>query len=119
MSVAKKRNRGFGSNASLGLTANDEFEMNDVMKNRPPSAHSRTAWSDDELLSSGPGVDEIDFSPRTPPSVHDISPMGMDAQSQKHLANGVRTSTVNKNIPVGCGTSFKRIIRSKLITFLF
>lgn len=116
MSSTKKRKGGFGSTASLGLTANDEFEMSDVMKARSPSAHSRSAWLDDELLNSEPGVDEVDFSPRSPPVVRDpIAPMamGMDSQSEKRLTEGAKTTTVNESIPVGCGTSFKRIVRSK------
>lgn len=115
MSSAKKRKGGFSSTASLRLTNNDEFELSDVMKARSPSAHSRTAWLDDELLNSEPGVDEVDFSPRQPPVVQENAPMGMDAQSEKQLTKSAKMTTVHETVPVGCGTSFRRIVRSKLM----
>lgn len=108
---AKRRNRsGLGSQASLGMNLNDELEMHE--KSRPPSSHSRSAWSD-------AGGDEIDFSPRAPASAAvDLSvPSAMEQEPVSHqtrVPTDVRAPGT-KNVPVGCWTRFKRIIRGKNI----
>ncbi|XP_073252460.1 polycystin-2-like protein 1 [Porites lutea] len=106
---AKRRNRsGLGSQASLGTNLNDELEMHE--KSRPPSSHSRNAWSDDLL---GGGHDEIDFSPRAPASAAVDLPSAMEQEPVNHQ-NRVPTDVRapgTKNVPVGCWTRFKRIIR--------
>lgn len=106
---AKRRTRGggLGSQASLG----DELEMHEK-GSRPPSSHSRNAWSDD-LLSGG--HDEIDFSPRAPASAAVDLPSAMEQEPVNHQARvpaDVRAPGT-KNVPVGCWTRFKRIIRGK------
>lgn len=108
---AKRRNRsGLGSQASLGMNMNDELEMHE--KSRPSSSHSRNAWSDD-LLSGG--HDEIDFSPRAPASAAVDLPSAMEGEPANHqtrVPTDVRAPGT-KNVPVGCWTRFKRIIRGK------
>lgn len=108
---AKRRNRsGLGSQASLGMNMNDELEMHE--KSRPPSSHSRNAWSDDLL---GGGHDEIDFSPRAPASATVDLPSAMTHEPVSHqgrVPTDVRAPGT-KNVPVGCWTRFKRIIRGK------
>lgn len=105
---AKRRNRGgLGSQASLG----DELEMHE--KSRPPSSHSRNAWSDD--LLGGGGHDEIDFSPRAPASAAVDLPSAMEQEPVNHQGRvpaDVRAPGT-KNVPVGCWIRFKRIIRGK------
>lgn len=105
---AKRRNRsGIGSQVSLG----DELEMHEK-NNRPPSSHSRNAWSDD-LLSGG--HDEIDFSPRAPASAAVDLPSAMEHEPVNHqgrVPTDVRAPGT-KNVPVGCWTRFKRIVRGK------
>lgn len=109
---AKRRNRsGLGSQASLGTNLNDELEMHE--KSRPPSSHSRNAWSDDLL---GGGHDEIDFSPRAPASAAVDLPSAMEQEPVNHqsrVPTDVRAPGT-KNVPVGCWTRFKRIIRGKV-----
>lgn len=105
---AKRRNRGIGSQASLGTNLNDELEMHE--KSRPSSAHSRNAWSDD-ILSGG--HDEIDFSPRAPASAAVDLPSAMEREPVNHqtrVPTDVRAPGT-KNVPVGCWTRFKRILR--------
>lgn len=106
---AKRRTRGgIGSQASLGTNLNDELEMHE--KSRPSSAHSRNAWSDDPL---GGGHDEIDFSPRAPASAAVDLPSAMESEPvklQTRVPADVRAPGT-KNVPVGCWTRFKRIIR--------
>lgn len=103
---AKRRNRsGIGSQVSLG----DELEMHEK-NNRPPSSQSRNAWSDD-LLSGG--HDEIDFSPRAPASAAVDLPSAMEHEPVVHqgrVPTDVRAPGT-KNVPVGCWTRFKRIVR--------
>lgn len=99
---AKRRTRGggLGSQASLG----DELEM-DEKNSRPPSSLSRNAWSG--------GHDEIDFSPRAPASAAVDLPSAMEQEPVNHQARvpaDVRAPGT-KNVPVGCWTRFKRIIR--------
>ena len=105
---AKRRNRsGIGSQVSLG----DELEMHEK-NNRPPSSQSRNAWSDD-LLSGG--HDEIDFSPRAPASAAVDLPSAMEHEPVVHqgrVPTDVRAPGT-KNVPVGCWTRFKRIVRGK------
>ncbi|KXJ23969.1 polycystic kidney disease 2-like 1 protein [Exaiptasia diaphana] len=110
-SSAKRRNRP-GSQASLGMSMNDDMEMSE--KGRPQSSHSRNAWSDDDLLT-GQGGDDIDFtSPRAPASAAvDVIPSAMEAEPvshQKRVPADVRAPGA-KNVPVGCWTRFKRIVR--------
>ncbi|XP_068718371.1 polycystin-2-like protein 1 [Montipora capricornis] len=106
---AKRRNRGgIGSQASLGTNLNDELEMHE--KSRPSSAHSRNAWTDD-ILSGG--HDEIDFSPRAPASAAVDLPSAMEREPVNHqtrVPTDVRAPGT-KNVPVGCWTRFKRILR--------
>lgn len=111
---AKRRTRagGLGSQASLG----NELEMHEK-SSRPPSSHSRNAWSDD-LLSGG--HDEIDFSPRAPASAAVDLPSAMEQEPVNHQARvpaDVRAPGT-KNVPVGCWTRFKRIIRGKNCFFV-
>ncbi|EDO47023.1 predicted protein [Nematostella vectensis] len=92
---------------------NDEMEMHEK-SGRPASSNSRAAWSEDDLLT-GQGGDEIDFSsPRAPASAAvDVMPSAMEAEPvshQKRIAADVRVPGA-KNVPVGCWTRFKRIIR--------
>ena len=78
-----------------------------------PSSHSRNAWSDDLL---GGGHDEIDFSPRAPASAAVDLPSAMEQEPVNHQ-NRVPTDVRapgTKNVPVGCWTRFKRIIRGKV-----
>ena len=107
---AKRRNRGgLGSQASLG----DELEMHEK-RSRPPSSHSRNAWSDD----IGGGHDEIDFSPRAPASAAVDLPSAMEQEPVSHatrVPTDVRAPGT-KNVPVGCWTRFKRIIRGKNVS---
>ena len=112
-SSAKRRNRP-SSQASLGMSMNDDMEMSE--KGRPQSSHSRNAWSDDDLLT-GQG-DDIDFaSPRAPASAAvDVIPSAMEAEPvshQKRVPADVRAPGA-KNVPVGCWTRFKRIVRGTL-----
>ena len=112
---AKRRNRGIGSQASLGTNLNDELEMHE--KSRPSSAHSRNAWSDD-ILSGG--HDEIDFSPRAPASAAVDLPSAMEREPVNHqtrVPTDVRAPGT-KNVPVGCWTRFKRILRGENILVL-
>ncbi|XP_074619746.1 polycystin-2-like protein 1 [Acropora palmata] len=108
-SSAKRRARGgIGSQASLGTNLNDELEMHE--KSRPSSAHSRNAWSDEPL---GGGHDEIDFSPRAPASAALDLPSAMEREPvklQTRVPADVRAPGT-KNVPVGCWTRFKRIVR--------
>ncbi|XP_031573831.1 polycystic kidney disease 2-like 1 protein isoform X2 [Actinia tenebrosa] len=111
MSTAKRRGRP-GSQASLGLSMNDDMEMSE--KGRPQSSLSRNAWSDDDLLN-GPGGDDVDFSsPRAPASAAvDVIPSAMESEPvshQKQVPADVRAPGA-KNVPVGCWTRFKRIVR--------
>lgn len=107
-SAKRRGNRGgLGSQASLG----DELEMHEK-GSRPPSSHSRNAWSDDLL---GGGHDEIDFSPRAPASAAVDLPSAME---QEPVNNSGRVpadvrAPGTKNVPVGCWVRFKRIIRGK------
>lgn len=106
---AKRRARGgIGSQASLGTNLNDELEMHE--KSRPSSAHSRNAWSDEPF---GGGHDEIDFSPRAPASAALDLPSAMEREPvklQTRVPADVRAPGT-KNVPVGCWTRFKRIVR--------
>lgn len=116
MSETKRRSRVGGSQTSLGVNMNDEFEMGDVRKTRPSSSHSRGAWSED---MNGPGSDDVDFCPRAPASAAVDVPSAMEAEPVAHSRNitaDVRAPGT-KNVPVGCGTRFKRIIRSMFLLF--
>lgn len=119
MSSAKRRGpHGMGSQASLGLNMTDELEMRE--KNRPPSSQSRNAWlTDEDAFGSGQGGDDIDFSPRAPPSAAVDLPteipsamQGEPLAHQKRVTADARAPGT-KNAPVGCWTRFKRIVRGK------
>lgn len=114
---AKQRRNRPSSQASLGMSMNDDMEMSE--KGRPQSSQSRNAWSDDDLLT-GQG-DDVDFaSPRAPPSAAvDVIPSAMEAEPaayQKRVPADVRAPGA-KNVPVGCWTRFKRIVRGKVMFF--
>lgn len=117
MSETKRRNRAGDSQTSLGVNMNDEFELGDVRKTRPSSSHSRNAWSEADM--NGPGSDDVDFSPRAPASATAVDvPSAMEAEPvahARHITADVRAPGT-KNVPVGCGTRFKRIIRSKFVS---
>ena len=105
-----------GSQASLGLNMTDELEMRE--KNRPPSSQSRNAWlTDEDAFGSGQGGDDIDFSPRAPPSAAvDLPTETPSAMQGEPLAHQKRVTADarapgTKNAPVGCWTRFKRIVR--------
>ena len=104
MSETKRRKNPNGSQASLG----SEMEM----QNRPQSAQSRRAWSDD-----GPGQDDVDgFNPRAPAGVD--MPSAMEAEPytlQARVTRDVRADNP-KNQPVDCFTRFKRVVRGKAVS---
>ena len=101
-----QKRRGIRSaHGSQTILGGNDLEMHE--KTRPPSAHSRNAWSD------GGGDDEIDFSPRTPASAAVDLPSAMEHEPVHHQSRvtaDVRAPGT-KNVPVGCWTRFKRIIR--------
>ena len=112
--ATKRRSRAGGSQTSLGVNMNDELEM--AEKTRPSSSHSRNAWSEEDILN-GPGSDDVDFSPRAPASAAVDVPSAMEAELVSHerqVTTDVRAPGT-KNVPVGCWTRFKRIIRSKFV----
>ena len=66
--------------------------------------------------SIGGGHDEIDFSPRAPASAAVDLPSAMEQEPVNHqsrVPTDVRAPGT-KNVPVGCWTRFKRIIRGKV-----
>lgn len=100
-----KRRKQSGSQVSLGQDRPME------LSSRPASAYSRNAWSAENDVT-----DDIDYSPRATATAVDVSPTGMEAEPvahQKQMPVDVRAGVEERNVPVGCWTRFKRIVRSK------
>ena len=121
MSSAKQRRTPRpGSQASLSASLHDELEMHE--KTRPGSAHSRNAWSTGNDVFGG--GDEIDFSPRAPASaavdLSESSPSGMAAEPVAHQRRITADARApgTQQVPVGCWTRFKRIVRGRDATIL-
>lgn len=106
LTSATKRRKATESQASLGI--DNQMEMSP----RPASAHSRNAWSAENDVT-----DDIDFPPRASGATAvDVAPTGMEAETvshQKQISTDGRAGEEEQNVPVGCWTRFKRIIRSK------
>ncbi len=105
-----KRRKQSGSQISLG----QDHPME--MSSRPASAYSRNAWNENDV------TDDIDFSPRATATAVDVSPTGMEAEPvahQKQMPADVRAGAEERNVPVGCWTRFKRIVRSKFTIISF
>lgn len=103
--TSAKRRKATGSQASVGIDNTME------MASRPASAHSKSAWSREDDVT-----DDIDFPLRATATAVDVAPTGMEAEPvshQKQMPADLRAGEEERNVPVGCWTRFKRIVRSK------